>query len=360
VGETQGVSLPATATSTRCFIKSWEIFPACACKTQLPLLKSGINDTRKGISDTFFNRRSVFLATFCMGGIFWGTLILCLTLGLRGGGNVGGTTSVQMKPFWPPYIEDHENSAEWSYSYDSQNGPESWPLILDTKTGKTPYADCSGRAQSPVDLPSFSDYASALSSEKVGSTMKYSNAPSWQIAPRSGGHPGFHVLFDDQFAPSVAFGNVTLNGSLYELDHFHFHAPSEHTVEGYRFPLEAHFVHMSTTGGGYAVFSILFNHSEFHNAALDTFWLEIFHSKKGLFPISISALWEKTTKVFQSYTGSLTSPPCTEGVLWNVALSSVGVNQVQDLVFTYALNGIKNYRKTQPLNGRITSQKQML
>ena len=192
--------------------------------------------------------------------------------------------------------------------------------------------------------------------------MAYSTTPTWQVAPRPGGHPGFQMEYDTAFkgAPQD-FGNVTVGGALYALVQFHFHSPSEHTVGGYRYTLEVHYLHRGVSNpGNLAVFSILYNHSSTHNPALDAFWMEIFHAKTGLAPISLPALFDQTTRISQSYTGSLTTPPCTEGVLWHVLESSVGVNALQSLVYTYALNGIANYRSSQPLNGRTITQSQFL
>jgi carbonic anhydrase len=85
---------------------------------------------------------------------------------------------------------------------------------------------------------------------------------------------------------------------------------------------------------------------------LQTFWDDIFHARTGMASVSIDAIFAQGSRFVQRYDGSLTTPPCSEGVKWHVSVSEVGINEVQKLVFTYALNGIENFRPVQPLNGR--------
>lgn len=273
------------------------------------------------------------------------------------------TTPGPPLPFWPPFEHpDHASSPDWSYTYGSADGPEAWAGLVDSATQQKPFCACSGTSQSPVDLPPFRPYSSLPATNRVGQTMAYdSTTPTWQVTPRPGGHPGFQLMYDDAFTPSRAFGNVTIGGALYSLTQFHFHAPSEHTVDGHRYPMEVHFLHTRVDDpSSLAVFSILYNHSTVHNPALDAFWMEISHAKSGLAPISLTALFAQTSRTFQSYTGSITTPPCKEGVLWYILESTVGVNPLQTLVYTYALNGIENFRMTQALNGRTIDQAQFV
>jgi carbonic anhydrase len=72
----------------------------------------------------------------------------------------------------------------------------------------------------------------------------------------------------------------------------------------------------------------------------------------GVTTVSIPNMLAQMNNVYQRYDGSLTTPPCTEGVKWIVGVSDVGINQPQQIVFQYALSGLQNYRTPQPLNGR--------
>ena len=104
------------------------------------------------------------------------------------------------------------------------------------------------------------------------------------------------------------------------------------------------------------VFGILFDYAPNFNAnpEFSAFWSDILHKREGISGISISNLI-KQCSVYQRYDGSLTTPPCSETVAWHVCISNVGVNQLQLLDYTYALNGIQNYRPIQALNNRTVT-----
>lgn len=63
-------------------------------------------------------------------------------------------------------------------------------------------------------------------------------------------------------------------------------------------------------------------------------------------------LLRATEAVYYTYPGSLTTPPCTEGVQWYVLRSTVGVSEEQSREFIESLGGVENFRETMPLNGR--------
>jgi len=145
-----------------------------------------------------------------------------------------------------------------------------------------------------------------------------------------------------------------VGGQLYSLVELHLHSPSEHTILGERVPLELHIVHaLPSSPESRVIVSILYNYSSdgSHNPLLTGWWWELFrnHNVTG---VGVNALIEQGGPSFWSYQGSVTTPPCAEGVRWFVALAPVGINRVQELSFDYALNGLDNYRNTQPLNGR--------
>jgi carbonic anhydrase len=171
---------------------------------------------------------------------------------------------------------------------------------------------------------------------------------------RPGGHVGFQ-LQPSSSASSSAAGGLSMRGQHFEFRQFHFHSPSEHTIAGQHLPLELHILHALPANEDTTVLvSVLFNYSSdgSHNSLLSDWWWELFRAKE-VSGISIDALIEQGGSMFWSYPGSLTTPPCTEGATWLVFLSSVGINRVQEFSYDYALNGIENYRGTQPLNGRV-------
>jgi carbonic anhydrase len=187
--------------------------------------------------------------------------------------------------------------AKWSYSGD--NGPEHWG---DLDPG---YALCkTGDAQSPIDLPP----APARHQPSPGK-------PHWEPVPLRITNNGHTIQVDDTSPSSFVVEGVT-----YKLAQFHFHCPSEHTVGGRAFDAEAHFVHKSETGKVLVV-ALLFG-SGAENPVLAPVWRAM-PAKEGptvTVPdttIDVSSLLPGAPRYFR-YDGSLTTPPCTEGVKWLV------------------------------------------
>jgi carbonic anhydrase len=165
-------------------------------------------------------------------------------------------------------------------------------------------------------------------------------------------------------------GYSMVNGAKYNFYQVHWHTPSENTVDGVEFPLEAHFVHQlddTDLVGGYhrlAVIGLLYELGEC-NAFLDYFW-EAFPEKKGTAPYLGDAV-DFNTKLsaalaegYYHWYGSLTTPPCTEGVSWNLLKKRETVCQRQIDVLKAALgntqNGVEfNNRVPQPLYNRVVS-----
>ena len=118
---------------------------------------------------------------------------------------------------------------------------------------------------------------------------------------------------------------------------FHFHAPSEHLVEGYKFDLEVHFVHLPEDGfqdDAYAsVIGVFFDRVKGGNE--DNYFIDsLFGSgPETVIPIE-DFLSGIDTSEFWSYPGSLTTPPCTEGIKWNVIKSVQPISDRQLKYFT--------------------------
>ena len=147
---------------------------------------------------------------------------------------------------------------------------------------------------------------------------------------------------------------ITLDGTEYSLVQFHFHAPSEHEIDGTSYPLEFHFVNadakenlavlgvMVTEGAENPSFTPLVD-------ALPAKEGETAHvsgelNVAGMLPVNPDAVerW--------SYDGSLTTPPCSEGVRWTVFNEPIELSKEQIAAFTAAYD--HNNRPLQPLNGR--------
>jgi carbonic anhydrase len=130
------------------------------------------------------------------------------------------------------------------------------------------------------------------------------------------------VVFDEghtlqvQLAPGSA---IEIDGHAYQLLQFHFHMPSEHAIAGEHYPLELHLVHQDTDGR-IAVVGVLYDTGT-ESKLLAELWSrwprKVGGEDKPHKPFDPGGLLPETRTVFR-YTGSLTTPPCTEEVMWNV------------------------------------------
>jgi carbonic anhydrase len=219
---------------------------------------------------------------------------------------------------------------EWSYS--GSTGPENWGSL------STEYAACSnGREQSPVDLTGGSGGPPALD-------VAYGSSP---LALTNNGHSVEAKVEGDN--------TISLDGKGYTLDQFHFHAPSEHTMDGEAFPLELHFVNVADDGTA-AVLGVMVEEGEDNPA-----WAEVARGV-GSAPAEGDTAEVASTDLAAllpddpggagrwSYAGSLTTPPCTEGIAWTVFSEPVEMSAEQIASFTSAYDS--NARPVQPLGDR--------
>ncbi|KAF5474181.1 hypothetical protein F2P56_006101 [Juglans regia] len=113
-------------------------------------------------------------------------------------------------------------------------------------------------------------------------------------------------------------GDIKINGTDYKLLQCHWHSPSEHTFNGSRYDLELHVVHLST-GGEIAVIGIVYKYGRH-----DPFLTELLHhiksvgnEERNLGTVNPGVIKFGSRKYYR-YIGSLTVPPCTEGVIWTI------------------------------------------
>jgi len=147
-------------------------------------------------------------------------------------------------------------------------------------------------------------------------------------------------------------GAAHLASGDYKLVQVHFHTPSEEKIHGKRYPLVAHLVHRNDAGE-LAVVAVLFRQGK-ENATLKPVFTGLpahagdQHPVDGTF--DAGALLP-TQHAYYAYMGSLTTPPCSEGVHWQVMTQPVEISKAQLSAFRklYPMNA----RPVQPLNGRV-------
>ena len=191
-----------------------------------------------------------------------------------------------------------------------------------------------GTEQSPIDLAN--PIPSALGDVTV----------EWQAAPAVVVNNGHTIQINT--APG---STAQIAGTSYDLLQFHFHHPSEHSVDGRRLTMEAHFVHRAATGGLAVLGVFLVSGAE--NATIAKVW-EKLPSGEGEAeldgPIDLAPLLPKS-RAYYRYAGSLTTPPCSETVLWTVFAEPVEISEAQIAAFAalYPMNA----RPIQDINRRF-------
>ncbi|WP_337965008.1 carbonic anhydrase family protein [uncultured Flavobacterium sp.] len=226
-----------------------------------------------------------------------------------------------------------EEKKHWNY--EGETGPEHWSEIDQN--------DCGGSAQSPIDIME-------TETDKTLLPIDFHYDQKTKI----------HDIINNGHSIQVDFepdDYIMVDGDKYDLKQFHFHEPAEHTIRGVRYPLVIHMVHMNKEGK-YVVLAIMAQEDKEINEAfefLDKFLpLKVNESIKVNEDFNINKVLPEN-KAYYTYTGSLTTPPCTEGVQWYIFKSPVGVSLkiIEDLRKIMPIN---NFRNVQPLNGRIIKE----
>ena len=144
-----------------------------------------------------------------------------------------------------------------------------------------------------------------------------------------------------------------LDGEAFALRQFHFHAPSENEIDGRQFPLEAHFVY-ENQAHALAVLGLMFTAGQAHDQ-LERAWRQMPAQAGQRAGLDASVDLEKllpAQRDFYRFSGSLTTPPCSEGVRWLVLQQSVSASEEQIRQFSDTMQHANN-RPVQPLNGRV-------
>ena len=223
------------------------------------------------------------------------------------------------------------HAAHWSYGGDG--GPAAWAQL------KPEFATCGlGSRQSPIDI------RGGIKVELE--PIKFDYKPA-----------GFNVI-DNGHTVQVNIGGgnaIEVNGRRYDLVQFHFHRPSEERINGRQFEMVAHLVHKDLDGR-LAVVAVLLDAGKAH-PVVQQVWnnlpLEKNDELRGVGSIDLLQLLPEDRRYY-TYMGSLTTPPCSEGVLWLVLKQPVTVTQDQVGVFARLYSN--NARPIQPQGGRLIKE----
>lgn len=226
--------------------------------------------------------------------------------------------------------ETAHHKAHWGYRGDVS--PIHWGS-MDEK-----FAMCSqGTMQSPIDIIATTDKALVPLGINYTTSSKdvINNGHTVQINIQSG-------------------STLTVDGETYELKQFHFHTPSENNINGTSYPLEAHFVHVAKNGK-LAVVAVMFKEGK-ANPVLEKIWNKFPLEENNAIAIDLSSSDIQSimpaNREYYQFMGSLTTPPCSEKVTWNVYKTAMTISKEQVKKF-YDIFGHTNNRPLQKSNNRM-------
>ncbi|OCG70327.1 carbonic anhydrase [Gilliamella sp. Nev5-1] len=217
------------------------------------------------------------------------------------------------------------------WDYEGEFKPENWGKL------SPEFSTCeNGKNQSPINI----EHALKTHHDKLKLAFK----PSKQEIINNG-----HTI-----QINVNEGNtLEIDNEIFTLQQFHFHAPSENMIKSKPFPMEAHFVYKNDNGD-LTVVGLMFNRGK-SNPELAKAWqhipTQVGNTATLSQSVNIKALLPNRLD-FYRFSGSLTTPPCTEGVRWIILEqeSSASATQIEKF---HSIIHHDNNRPIQPLNGRV-------
>ncbi len=248
--------------------------------------------------------------------------------------------AVVLAPAGPSAQDAQPGHNMWKtpWSYEGPTGPEHWG-DLDPE-----YAACKvGNEQSPIDIRNAEKAnLPALRFEYKSGPLKYlvNNGATIRVNYHSPGSGNFLIVGDKR----------------YQLTQFHFHRPSEEYINGKPYDMVAHLIH-EAGDGKVAVVAVLLKAGS-ANSTVQQIWEHMPKTKSkeqeiaGV-QVNPAGLLPRDT-AYYTYMGSLTAPPCTEGVTWFVLKTPVDISSQQ--IDAFAELYPHNVRPVQPLNGRVVRQ----
>ena len=233
--------------------------------------------------------------------------------------------------------------AQWKthWSYEGATGAEHWSDL------DPDYAACNaGKEQSPIDI------RNADKAELPALRFEYKSGP-------------LKYLIDNSYTLRVNYRDAPGNGNFlvvgderYQLTQFHFHHPSEEYVHGKPFDMVLHLMHQGMDGKIAGV-AVLLKAGK-SNATIQQLW-EHWPKTEGKeqavagIGVNPSDLLPRAT-AYYLYMGSLTAPPCTEGITWFVLKTPLEISAEE--IAQFANHYPHDVRPLQPLNGRVVKVSQ--
>jgi carbonic anhydrase len=201
-----------------------------------------------------------------------------------------------------------------------------------------------GSAQSPVDLR-----RSQITFVNHLPAIRFSYSRQASVTLNNTGSPGEEATVRAEVPAGAA--SITLSGTKYTLQQFHWHTPAEHEINGRRSPMEMHLVH-AAADGSLLVIGVLIERGR-TNRVLAPIFEDLPEAAGETRPVAGVRIDDLLPDELSSYRyrGSLTTPPFTEGVRWIVLAHTITLSMHQIHAFRELFEE-GNSREVQPLSGR--------
>jgi len=230
-----------------------------------------------------------------------------------------------------PSHADSLDIGEMHWDYQGETGPEHWAMMEEN-------SDCGGSSQSPINIVNYE-----RAKGKDALQIFYSDSTHIFNVVNNGHTIQYNFAAGDY---------IKVKGERYDLKQFHFHEPAEHLIEGIRYPMVIHLVHQDANGR-YAVLAVMAR-EEKSSEPFD--FLERYLPVKQDDTVLVDLAFDMNlnlpaNRAYFTYSGSLTTPPCSENVQWFIFKEpiTVSLEQVEALKKLMPLN---NYRNEQARNNR--------
>ncbi|KAI3447461.1 hypothetical protein Pfo_004126 [Paulownia fortunei] len=229
------------------------------------------------------------------------------------------------------------------FTYSGATGPDKWGSL------KPNFSMCgNGKSQSPINILT----AKVVLNKKLKPLMRSYD-------------PTNVTLVNNKFNIGVRYpahsGGLIVDNKMYTLKQMHWHAPSEHRIDGQQYAAELHLVHIADDGS-VSVVAILFKYghpdpllAKIQNKLNELAYEVRIHEET---PIAIGPFHptevRKRCHKYYRYVGSFTTPPCSQNVIWHVLgrVRSISRGQVEALKSPLDMRCKNNSRPCQPMNGR--------